>query len=536
MSFKLSLNSISFILILVSFVFLLLATISSPVVKSFNLGHTADYTYGIFGYCWDNNSQCSSATYPIKLSDVDDSTSNWILNNNTRDTLAKIFIIAPIALGFNFVLLVLIFASHFSNKGVNLIAIVVNVLAMILTILVTIIIILVFYPNLHWTSWILLGAAAATIFSLIFLILNLITLKRNDDNDSDTESGFDKFANYGQLDDKFNHIQTLTFKSPNSTSSIENEYNYKQYDSTMSNVNSFSNTNSNLNNDSGFINKGYNNPPPIRTHNGSNSFTSQSSSCYSKPPQTVNDFTNTNSNSVASGYRPTGTTGVDGSTTSNNPPYPASTPKITNDSFSRSVFEHHPQVEGHKPFTELEDDFDDEEDLTKNNQQQSNDSDDDSDFTSVSQRAPNPQYTQQQQQQQQQQQIPVQRNYNPQYQNVQQYQPMYQQTPPQSYQQQVQPHYQSQPQPLQYPQQYNTSVSPQGYYSSQQRPTISDNVLNSNPDFNFARGQPQAKRRVSPGFVPVAARYKNQQSNNNASQLMGRNAASARNGPYGITR
>ena len=36
-------------------------------------------------------------------------------------------------------------------------------------------------------------------------------------------------------------------------------------------------------------------------------------------------------------------------------------------------------------------------------------------------------------------------------------------------------------------------------------PTISENVLNNNPDFQFSRGGQQQKRRVNPGFVPVAA-------------------------------
>ena len=78
-------------------------------------------------------------------------------------------------------------------------------------------------------------------------------------------------------------------------------------------------------------------------------------------------------------------------------------------------------------------------------------------------------------------------------------------------------------------------------HAAQQRPTISDNVLSNNPDFAFSRGGVlQQKRRVQPGFVPVASRYKGNNSTNQASAMMGRgggaDAPQVRSGPYGITR
>ncbi|KAI5951806.1 hypothetical protein KGF54_004881 [Candida jiufengensis] len=590
MGFRLSFNSISFILILVSFVFLLLATISSPIVTTFNLGKTSSHTYGIFGYCSDNNSQCSSATYPLLLSSIDDKSSNWIMNSSTRDTLAKIFILTPIALGFNFILLILIFISHFGIKPIVLIGIAINVISAILTIISCIIVILVFYPNLAWTGWILIGAAAANLISIIFMILTLTIVgsSDNDDDDEDTDlNEFGRFGNtnkYDKLDDKFNHIQTSTFKSPNSTSSLDNDYDYKPYGH---NNNSYGNSSStgfgNTANRGGATNNnntGFSGPTGVaaaglgtaglastnaygvnKPNNGgpNGSFTSNSSSYYTKP-QTVNDFTqrqNNNgsltniNNSNNTGYKPVN---------SINPPYPAANTNTNanadvNSTFSRSVFEHHPQVEGHKPFTELDDDYEDEEDDENINTGRTNvivttnDSDEDSDFTSVSQRAPNPQYNQYSQQQQQ-----PQQNYYNTYSNVQQYQPISQQ------QQHSQQHPQH-PQQAQYSQTYNpqqnqymtspTSYNSNQYFSQnqppqqpqQQRTTISDNVLNNNPDFNFSRTlqlqQQQQKRRVSPGFIPVAARYNNNtnSTNANASSLMGRTGGTqARSGPYGITR
>lgn len=552
------------------------------MVTTFNLGKTASHTYGVFGYCSDNNKDCSSATYPISLSSVDDSSSNWTMSGSTRDTLAKIFILTPIALGFNFILLVLVLVSHFGSRALVLIALAINIISTILTIISCVVSILAFYPNLAWTGWILIGSAAANLISIILLILTLTTL-RNGDNEDDDDSegnendkhGFGTYNNYNRIDDKFNHIQASTFKSPNSTSSIDNDYDYKPaYNSNTS----FGNpANQGANNGA----TRYNGHAAIaaasaaslsnskngqmgdteRTNTGADSFTSNSSSSYQMKPQTANDFTqmgsrNNTSGSLAGaggGYKPTTgapyptTPGAGNNTTANN----------GNAAFSRSVFEHHPQVDGHRPFTEIDDDFDDEEDLNAGRANvivRNNDSDEDSDFTSVSQRPPNPQYNNQYGPVPQQQ---PQHFQGTQYANLQQYQPLSQQMNPQSVPSQGHLHPLYQPLPNQYappPPQQQQQYRPMNYGPPQSqpqvqqpgyaRPTISDNVLSNNPDFNFARGMPQQKRKVAPGFVPVAARYANNNRGGagaNASALMGRSSGGsagtqARSGPYAVTR
>ncbi|CAK9440349.1 uncharacterized protein LODBEIA_P44490 [Lodderomyces beijingensis] len=603
MSSRVSFTCISFVLILVSFVFLLLATISTPVVSTFNLGKSASHTYGLFGYCWneDNNYRCSGISYPIQLGQVDDPSSNWTMSSNSRDTLAKIFVITPIALGFNFFTLVTIFTSLFIGKKGVLVAIGLNVIAAILSVISCIVTILAFYPNLAWTSWILIGSAAANLVSVIFLIITLTVISNETDEieDSDDEGlGFGRINNYDKLDDKFNHIQTSTFKSPNSSSSIENDYDYKPYNNNNNNNNSSSNSNSNRGNmsynrlnqsgpsaiaaanaasknysNASLINNGYAHRAPgggVPTA-GNGSLTSASSYHI---PQSANDFTqrqNSNGNLSdqplvsGNGYKPVTTS------RSISPPYPSTNgdPSIANanpnGAFSRSVFEHHPQVEGHKPFTELDDDYDDEEDLGTRNivVTTNNDSDEDSDFTSVSQRAPNPQYNgnngynpngyYQQQQQQLPRSQPLPQHHH--LQQQQQYQLMNQQMfgqpaggPPAQY-----PTYNnsngyfaqnsnsSPPQQQRYMQAGRTGAGAgAGAAANQQRPTVSDNIMSSNPELNFNRGGAMAqKRKISPGFVPVAARYNTLNINNPASSLMGRDGTSAgqaRNGPYGMTR
>ncbi|CAX43457.1 hypothetical membrane protein, conserved [Candida dubliniensis CD36] len=594
MSFKAGYHTISFLFILVSFVFLLFATISYPVVDIFALSKTSDNKYGIFGVCSTSNSNDCTVGYPLDFAgSMKDNSSGYLFINDTRTTLAKIFVLAPIALGFDLILLIVIFAIHFGSRITVLVGIFLNVISTIASIIACVVIILCFYPHVTWVPWTLVAAAAITFISLILLIISL-TVVGNDDDDDDAKSNFDnedfgRFTNYNRIDDKFNHIQTATFKTSNS---LDNDYEYKPHNNNSTNVNNtnfaggamnkFPNNNGTVNNSRGAVNGGSTtgsgvgsgtvisgmNPPGHK--NGS--LTSNSSSYYNNP-QTATDFTQRNKPNA---YQPSSLgAGSNNGNTASSLPYPPGTPIVNNNNNSRNnyqpgVFDHHLGVEGHKPFTELDDDFDDEEEDLANNRREivnTNDSDNDSDFTSVSQRPPNPQY--------------YGSNsgngtvggggYLPssvvnQYSNVQQYQPLHQQgmppgpPPPQQHR----PTGQYSPStnmgynnmPLRsgggvpppvagsyFPNQ--GPVPPPAPPSQQQQvrgPTISDNVLNNNPDFQFSRGGQQQKRRVNPGFVPVAARYNNNQTgpgskNQNASALMGRRENTGpRNGPYGITR
>ena len=85
-----------------------------------------------------------------------------------------------------------------------------------------------FYPYVTWVPWTLVAAGAITFISLILLILSLTVVGNDDDDDdNDAKSNFDnedfgRFTNYSRIDDKFNHIQTSTFKTSNSLIMIMN--------------------------------------------------------------------------------------------------------------------------------------------------------------------------------------------------------------------------------------------------------------------------------------------------------------------------
>ena len=504
MAFHLSFNSISFILMLVTVVFLILSCITSPVT-SFGLGSTSSYKYGIFGYCQSSGS-CSSSSYPYTLSKIDKS-AGWLLAPSTRDTLAKVFIVCPIAAGISFICLVFILLSHFLSTGMIILTLILNILSFIATAIICVIVIITFHPFVAWAGWILVGAAAASLISIALMIATLFHRRPNVDDDKDSED-----VDLTKFDNDFNTAGGITLTNPHDeTSSLSKDYQFKVQRPAQQNV------------------------------MGS----SMSSSSVYESPQLAHDFTMQNKQSNASlngsqGKKPyyddAGVNLVNGPNTpiqtrqqmapnvvptiatptmndapmSTIPqlPYPSNNSPLNKPAYNPtdlSVFEHHPVVEGHKPFTELADDGG----MNQHQFHRSDemDSDVDSDFTSVSQRAINPKYNPNQ----------YERPSYGQYPQLQHYQPQSQQNqtsmPPPNSQQQ----YYS-PQPQFYPQGQapGARAAPAPV---QKRPTVSDNVLSNNPDFSLGLGGarrkggypnrsagPRPLGNMPPGGRPVANR------------------------------
>lgn len=435
---------------------------------------------------------------------------------------------------------------------------------------------MLFYPNVSWTGWILVGSAAAMLVSLPLLLLGVkfgdydsIDLSSLDDED------LTRFEDH-HTESKFNYLP------PNETnSSISRDYEYKPSNFNGGATNNFNNT-GNVNN------RGVNNPnttmmsnnsmynsAPQRAYDltkqpssgagtavGSNNFYNDDGiekvSLVNGPNSTVsanrnmaphlvptvpqinnnnnnNSSININNNNVTTDLPPN-------NQASGKAPYPMSSNNSRNPNYNPTVFDHHPEVEGHKPFTELDDQEIPQHDIL--------DSDDESDFTSVSQRAPNPQYYSQgpppppvhqqpmypiqngppppQQQYnntyhhqapppQHQQHVPLQKQYQPQYSPVSP-------NPPQGYQQQpqLQPSY------------FNSQPGLAPAQPQPRGPTISDNALNNNPD--FAVGGGFAKKKV----LPMAPTFAQSPYNVTRVQRPGQNgrqnipgASQSRDGPYG---
>lgn len=488
-------NTASFILILVAFVFLLLATISSPVVSTFRLATTNDYYYGIFGYC-EIGGSCSKAAYPLTLSAIDTRVA-WMFARSTRDTLAKIFILAPIALGFNFFTLVAVGITHFLLSPVIFVALVLNIISFIATTIICIIVILVFHPQVSWTGWILVGAAAANLISLIllFVCLKFQYLDQSDDDDDEEDSTFandtnnkfdDKFANYNKPANAFTAPLVGGYSAVtkvDDASSVSRDYEFKAAK-----------------------------PGVIAVATNEKSLSN--SSIYNTNPQLATDFTQHSKPSSSSVVR-TGSSNSFYEDANARPPQQQQQQPLNRAPYNPtnySVFEHHPEVEGHKPFTELPDDDDHNNNTHQQQRSVELDSDNDSNFTSVSQRAPNPNYYGPNNQN------PAGPGYNQnQYPNSSPYQPQFQfqsQPPPQQRQyapQHQQPGFYASPQ---------YQPAPQGYYNlpvpppQNRGPTVADQVLNNNPDFALGGG---ARRKyggpvrpgmgMGPGGMPNSASF-----------------------------
>lgn len=562
-------TAISVVFLLVAMVFLVLGMVSAPVTTALKLASSSDYTYGIFGYC--EGSTCLTAGYPVSFGNID-SKQDWLLSSDTRNTLAKTFIVAPIAAGIAFFSIIFTVISLFvASTPVKIFSLVFGVIAFIATTLVGIMVVLVFYPFVAWTGWLYIAAAGLTLLAVPCLLLSIRVI--GGDDESEVESTEKQFGTYGN-DTSFSTGPLLNnslepkfqFYGPrpnnNTTdelSSVSKDYSYRGamtggYTAAKNGSrSSLLDSNPHLVND---ITKPDNMPAANSRNNSNSSFYEDavnlnqgpSTPISSKQKMAPNFVPNVAIPSNNSGYKPVSSL-----------PYPQSErgstsygAQGTQDGYSGTtlgVFDHHPNVEGHQPFTELGDnDLPERTSLSPGRQI---DSDEDSDFTSVSQRPPNVMYQapppQPNFQQQQQQQRPQQQLYQQLYPNVSQYQPSYQQSQPAPQGQPFQPSqpFQQQSQPSSYygsegGSQYNPHYQVTGYqqpafqggyqqqaFAPQPRPqnrgpTVSDNVLNNNPDFSVGTG------RKKNGFIPPAKRY------GNPAKPPQRPRTASRDGPYGM--
>lgn len=532
------LAGLSSLLLLAALVFLVLSLVSVPVALGLHLASTSKTTYGIFGLCSSSSSStpCLQPGYPISLSSITDG----LFLSDTRNTLAKTFIVAPIAAGLVFFALLFTLVSIcVSASCVKIFSLILGVVAAIATIFISIVEVLVYYPHVEWLGWLQIVAAAFCLISLLLLFLS-IRVKDSAVDDSDDDSI--EQMKFGKLKDG------LTFNMPEKHGLMDKLFDFADDDHSKD--------------------YGYRGPEALNHTFGTQVKVLQSpnSSILESRPNQPSDVTRSNApprnphnypslnqgpglpvaarRQMAPTFQASaGTPSYTESPLAAKAPYPPTerTSAILN-SVNYGVFDHHPNVEGHQPFTEMPD-KPDENDRNSLSSSRQLDSDEESDFTSVSQRPPNAMYT-----------SPKAHQYHdPSPQNYLQGYPQgysqghlqgYQQGPPQGYQQgPPQGYLQGPPQGYQqsYPNmahylpsnsnQERFAKPAQSAYPSFQpsqpnqlsrpanRPTISDNALNTNPDFSLGLNN---RRRVggprNAGFQPGAR--------------AGPGRAGAREGPY----
>ncbi|KAF4124627.1 SUR7/PalI family [Geosmithia morbida] len=160
------------VLLAVALGLLVLAVISTPVIKQIPLGEFNGYKFGVFGYC-DADDKCSSIGIGYKdlgdtLSSNDDA---FDLPTGVRETLSAVLILHPVAAGLVLVMLIMAISSHFhapAHSSRFLLAFFIFTIITILVCLAAFLIdVLMFVPNIAWGSWIVLASTIMVILSAV---------------------------------------------------------------------------------------------------------------------------------------------------------------------------------------------------------------------------------------------------------------------------------------------------------------------------------------------------------------------------------
>lgn len=394
---------VSSLLLLVSLVFLVLATVSVPIAAPFKLATTESFQYGLLGYC-QGLLNCTKALYPIRFGDLGDSAS-FTLSNTTRNMLSRAFIVCPIAAGFTlFTLVCSVISICFDTSALKTIALIFNVICFLASAVSCVMIVLVFVPHVAWLGWLTVGAAGCALLSFPLLFFS-VGVHGDDDDESDDEN-VDQNGFYAQ--DKLDMEKQNTTFTSTSFNPVARTYGNNLEVGQGSSTFAYGKSDANSKNYpyGGGEQSGY------RVKLGS------ADSLLNSRPNVASDVTKTNSAlSKYSGSNPSNfyspvniNNGPSTSVSANRQmapnfvaspvvtgstkapaPYPQSERGLAlYNSAQYGVFDHHPDVEGHQPFTELEDN--ELPERTSVNDDRVLESDEESHFTSVSQRVPNEMY------------------------------------------------------------------------------------------------------------------------------------------------
>ncbi|EXJ57665.1 uncharacterized protein A1O5_12455 [Cladophialophora psammophila CBS 110553] len=149
------------VLLLISFVFLLLSVLSTPVIHSIPIATYQGVNFGVFGYC--TPSKCSGirvgyttdGLFPTGQTDFN-------LPSSARHSLSSLLIVHPVAAFCNLVCLALAAAAHLhspSHSARYLLGLLILLLpTLLVTLLAFLVDILLFVPHLQWAGWIVLAS------------------------------------------------------------------------------------------------------------------------------------------------------------------------------------------------------------------------------------------------------------------------------------------------------------------------------------------------------------------------------------------
>jgi SUR7/PalI family len=144
---------------LVAFVLLLLASLSTPVVKGIPLGQDDDTTFGVWGFCQGDN--CSPIQIGYAVPDLTTTAGAFNLKPESRHTISFLLIVHPIAAFFALICFILSAASHFRSGAHStrylFCLFFMTIPTLLFSTLAFLVDVLLFIPHIKWGGWIVLG-------------------------------------------------------------------------------------------------------------------------------------------------------------------------------------------------------------------------------------------------------------------------------------------------------------------------------------------------------------------------------------------
>ncbi|KAM0208304.1 hypothetical protein ACHAPA_000263 [Fusarium lateritium] len=150
------------LLLFAAFALLLLAVISTPIVKAIPLSDFGGVTYGVFGYCQDGKG-CSGIGVGYDTAKLaGDNAQAFDLPSGVRDTLSAILIVHPVAALITLVMTIMAAVSHLHGPSHStkylLILFIFLFIDFLVCLLAFLIDVLLFVPHLAWGTYLVLAA------------------------------------------------------------------------------------------------------------------------------------------------------------------------------------------------------------------------------------------------------------------------------------------------------------------------------------------------------------------------------------------
>ncbi|ETI28209.1 hypothetical protein G647_00658 [Cladophialophora carrionii CBS 160.54] len=149
------------VLLFISFVFLLLSVLSTPVIHAIPIATYQGVNFGVFGYC--TPSECSGIRVGYTTDGLfPQGDTDFNLPSSARHSLSSLLIVHPVAAFLNLVCLALAAAAHLhspSHSARYLLGLLILLLpTLLVTLLAFLVDILLFVPHLQWAGWIVLAS------------------------------------------------------------------------------------------------------------------------------------------------------------------------------------------------------------------------------------------------------------------------------------------------------------------------------------------------------------------------------------------